>query len=244
MAQDRNFLGNQVVKKEDNWLDAIIIIAVAVVAFLFGTIYGKRLYGLQWETLLAGFLGLIGGTFALLSAQSQIKAQRQQRHEDILREESLHNYLYYSQMLAIGSSINIFCNFFSEKIEKKEIENKNLEVAIMRINSTTFPKIPITTHKEIIELVIDIKRNINNLKQALEKSITIDKSDTSSKQYKYCIYILKMYIDTINKTNANLVNILKNELKKLEHSHHTAPTNNELKSVPTGDMETRPTMPD
>ncbi|WP_417843000.1 hypothetical protein [Thalassospira sp.] len=59
------------VKKDSDWLNAIVISGVAIIAFLIGALYGKEFYDLQWETLLAGTFGLIGGWLAYRAATYQ-----------------------------------------------------------------------------------------------------------------------------------------------------------------------------
>ncbi|PKR54429.1 hypothetical protein [Thalassospira marina] len=76
-------------EKLRDWLSPTVIFGVAVIGFLCGTIYGKQFCGIQWETILAGFLGICGGYMAILAARWQDKVQRQ-RYIDACIDDVTH----------------------------------------------------------------------------------------------------------------------------------------------------------
>lgn len=60
--------------KFEDWLNSAPLAGMIGAAFLTGAIYGRGLADISWETLAAGFLGLIGGFLAFLAATTQQRA--------------------------------------------------------------------------------------------------------------------------------------------------------------------------
>tara|TARA_R110002012_G_scaffold300906_1_gene500936 strand:+ start:59 stop:790 length:732 start_codon:yes stop_codon:yes gene_type:complete len=63
-------------EKLNSWPGAVAISGAAIIGFLCGTLYGKQFYGIQWETILAGFLGVCGGALAIVAVRWQDKVQQ------------------------------------------------------------------------------------------------------------------------------------------------------------------------
>lgn len=228
--QDRKQRGNQVVKKEDNWLDAIIIAAVAVFAFLLGTVYGKGLRNLQWETLLAGAMGLIGGAFAWFSAQSQIKAQKEQRKEDIRREEEMFNYTYYEEMLF---KVKLVINANSD-LRKRFPNNSILQGSTLHQVKHVFERIkiptpPHTAKKEIksdsleigfkINTLINIIDDVENSIDEIDKTIEdIETKEKAAKKDKFNSYRgeINILIASIETTGQSILQHCKHEIDKMK----------------------------
>lgn len=61
--------------KLGDWLNSVPLFGIASVSAAVGILYGKGLPSLQWETLIAGCLGLGGGAFAWLATKKQINHQ-------------------------------------------------------------------------------------------------------------------------------------------------------------------------
>ncbi|MCC9622600.1 hypothetical protein LPB41_12955 [Thalassospira sp. MA62] len=74
-------------RKIEDWFNSVPLGGLIGVAFLTGAIYGRE-FDINWETLAAGFLGLIGGFLAFLAATSEQRANRE-RNTFALRSEAL-----------------------------------------------------------------------------------------------------------------------------------------------------------
>ncbi len=62
-------------RKLEDWLNGAPFAGMVGVAFLTGAIYGRE-FDINWETLAAGFLGLIGGFLAFFAATMSQQANR------------------------------------------------------------------------------------------------------------------------------------------------------------------------
>jgi predicted ribosomally synthesized peptide with SipW-like signal peptide len=171
MAQDRKQRGN-LVDKQNKWLNSIVISGVAVIAFMVGALYGKQFNNLQWETLLAGTLGLIGGTFAWFSAQSQIKANKAQWEESIKRETELINSQFYEEtvntcglILAIKKYFNPVTGDYNTYL-MHDIKKVNQSFEIVEV-----PIAPTTIEKEIIDKYIPLRNTFKLFKVLLDKIV-------------------------------------------------------------------------
>lgn len=74
-------------RKLEDWLNSIPLAGTIGAAFLTGAIYGRQ-FDINWETLAAGFLGLVGGFLAFLAATSEQRANRE-RNTFVLKSEAL-----------------------------------------------------------------------------------------------------------------------------------------------------------
>ena len=74
--------------KVGDWLNSVPLAGIGGTAFLTGTLYGRGFENINWETIAAGFLGLISGSLALLAATSEQRANRE-RNTFVLKSEAL-----------------------------------------------------------------------------------------------------------------------------------------------------------
>lgn len=65
--------------KFQHWTDSIPLASLMLVSFFAGCLTATRFNDLEWETLVAGVLGLIGGSFAILAITRQRRAELAQR---------------------------------------------------------------------------------------------------------------------------------------------------------------------
>ncbi|WP_133125789.1 hypothetical protein [Thalassospira marina] len=240
MAKDKNCWGNQVVKKYNNWLNGIVICGVAVIAFLVGTMYGKSFDKIDWETLLAGILGLIGGLLAFSAATAQQKSERE-KNTLILKNKAL------QPVLRLGQNIRMLYSTLNEDTSSGDIFRYHLNEAMKGIQNLEDILItPGQITKEMNEIVVNIGRQINIIKSIRIKKVKIGLSiQLGNNNTKVIVENSKEIIGhfkNLHKLLHKLEEMIDPEFYLIQH--HTTPTNNELKSVPTGDMETRPTMPD
>ncbi|MFC4238285.1 hypothetical protein ACFOY8_24005 [Thalassospira xianhensis] len=59
--------------KIGDWLNSVPLVGIASASFAVGILYGKGLPCVEWETLIAGGLGLTGGSFAYYAARVQLR---------------------------------------------------------------------------------------------------------------------------------------------------------------------------
>lgn len=71
----------------ENWLNGVPFAGTIGASFLTGAIYGRE-FDISWETLAAGFLGLIGGFLAFLAATREQQANRE-RNTFALKSQAL-----------------------------------------------------------------------------------------------------------------------------------------------------------
>jgi len=74
-------------RKFEDWLNSVPLAGTIGAAFFTGAIYGRQ-FDISWETLAAGFLGLVGGSLAFMAATGEQRANRN-RNTFVLKSEAL-----------------------------------------------------------------------------------------------------------------------------------------------------------
>ncbi|OCK08643.1 MULTISPECIES: hypothetical protein [Thalassospira] len=136
--------------KLGDWLNSVPLFGIAGISFAVGTLYGKGLPCLEWETLIAGCLGLGGGAFALVAMKSQITANERAREAEINREETLNNDHYYAMIAESADHLRSFAVTTLRTIETDEWYNQSLIKGIKDILvGIPIPSPPLTVHADI-----------------------------------------------------------------------------------------------
>jgi hypothetical protein len=229
------------VDKYSNWLNGIVIGGVSVIAFLVGAIYGKHFCGLQWETLLAGFLGLTGGSFAYAAAKTQILANQKQRKNEKLNTFKQAAADFYMGAYFAANDIMEDAERFAPHFSDDEYAGDDIcKMALETFREAIIPNPPFTVSSQIIGSVRQIRRAKRILMTSLENGIIATEHHAKRNQ------VIRLVIDEIIKFTKILAKQAKEGMEKLNenYGHYATPISNELKSVPTGDIDTRPTMPD
>ncbi|WP_157831868.1 hypothetical protein [Thalassospira marina] len=145
------------IQKYSSWLSAIVISGVAIIAFTAGTLYGKGFSNLSWETIFAGVLGLVGGSFAYAATKVQITAQRKMRDEDLRRIEKQTNSLFYSEAAAVGTVCQILAETAAKVLKNVPVSCSQIAATNVAISSIDIPTPPITITDDVASTIIAMK---------------------------------------------------------------------------------------
>lgn len=188
-------------RKFEDWLNSIPLAGTIGAAFLSGAIYGRE-FDISWETLAAGFFGLVGGGFAYVSAKLQIKANeelRQSEAEQKIRKKKADFYIEacFATDLAITNIDRIQIWFEGDNYPGDD----GCKICIEILRSIEIPRPPYTVNAETIHYAQQIKRTRGLLITSIENSIAAldDHADRND-------VILGMLRD-LKKANESLYNL-------------------------------------
>jgi|GEM_PF-1835071 len=161
--------------KIGDWLNSVPLFGIAGISFAVGILYGKGLPCLEWETLIAGCLGLAGGAFALVAMKAQIAANEKSREADINREETLNNEHYYALINETAYHLHGFAKTMLHTLKSDKWLNQDLFKSTKNILAgIPIPPPPLTAENDIRNTVYGMmftRSKIENMMTEFERDI-------------------------------------------------------------------------
>jgi len=142
------------------WTDSFPLLILMILSGFAGWGLGMEMSApdhFSIETIIAGLLGLGGGTFAWFAARAQIAAQQRMRNEDVARTEDLENTRYYLFGAEIGELCHLFANSTLEMMTSSPITAKEIASMQDALIATEIPESPLAAPDNIASAAINLK---------------------------------------------------------------------------------------
>jgi len=211
-----------------------LIAICAVCAMAFGVVYAglyrhelvpgctgapcDEIRSLEWETILAGLLGLTGGAFALISVNRQIKTQERHREED----QKLKIELYFNSLATVIPEARKVVEAVENEVSSNQFDTATANECVINLQTVELPdaveglkaNIAISATKTDLEY----RKLLAVLSQMTTPNIQpIGASDVASTVSKNLIRELKDLEDAIHDAGARAGSVYR------RHRHNNTP---------------------
>jgi hypothetical protein len=197
-------------KELGDLLHGIPLLGLVTAAFLTGALYGSNFSSEDWETLSAGFLGLLGGTFALLAAKSQIN--HQQNLEEVKKQRTIRRFL---KELEITLQ---FIDYTLEVIQDKnhQVTAEDREIFVAFLLTFSISNIPLEIPDRFSQPALEIRRNANFLRETINTKLIQKHSGDDLQQLSNGEIQL---IDEMATTIRRLISMITDHFKSTHNQH-------------------------
>ena len=163
-------------KELKDFFSGIPLLGLVTFGFLAGTLYGSEFSSEDWETLAAGFLGLLGGTFAFFAAKSQIDHQKEREEEKKISQVRR----FLQELEFTLQTVDYTLQVIQDNNHKMRAEDGELLVDwLVTFNvSNTPPEVP----DQFAEPAMKIRRDANILRAIINAKIAKGELDETFKK--------------------------------------------------------------
>lgn len=193
--------------KIGDWLNSIPLAGIVLTSFMVGSLYGKEFDGLNWETLAAGFMGLCGGAFALVSARwSNIQTEKKAA------------YTFCVQLSLSGTALIKLLVRTQNELAQKQISPKQAETRIIEYFNRSIPPINPQSPYNLLKAYSAVK--------AAQQTLEIDFGPASEEQHTESVmqtlsHATRFMIDLVNCSLTHCQSVDPINFKKAEATSDT-----------------------